>query len=151
MEIEYFNGTTKRKMQLLLCILIAIGGYILINSVWLSDLYNIDTSSLTIAEQKEHLDNILNSGIYISSLLLPIYIYAAIYCFKFGRRISSSQQYPPPGAEMPFATKIVRGKKALFQAYGFYVISIILVLKSFAVLGFSIYNASAIREMVNAI
>ena len=132
MEELYLQGTLKRKLQLLSFLAICFS-LILAHSIIMPYILTGDSSN--------DLLNITYVNIIVFTALLPAYFIAALYSYRFGSKVHISQQYPPPGAEMPFTTKIVKGKQALLQAYASYCMSLIIMLFSILNLGYEIYFA----------
>ena len=130
MEALYIQGTLKRKLQLL-------GFLAICFSLILA--HSIIMPYILTGDSRNDLLNITYVNIIVFTALLPAYVTAALYSYRFGRKVHISQQYPPPGAEMPFTTKIVKGKQALIQAYASYCISLIIMSFSILNLGYEVY------------
>ena len=126
MEIEYIQGTRKRKLQLVfLLLLVAV-------CVALS-LYYYESG------KNQPLINILYINVIIHVIFLPIHILIAQYCYRFGRKVYLSRQYPPPDSEFPFTMKVQRGNKTIFQAYSSYALALLILLFGFKSIADSIY------------
>ena len=137
MDNEYMPGTTQGKIKFLSFLLFLLSIYLLISYAWhtyLPEPKELDDSIYKYAE------DVADAKIYTSLFMLFIYIFGARVCYKFGKRVKQSQQYPP-NAQLPFKMKIVRGKQAIKQAYAAYATSALLVIFGLYKLGFSLYFA----------
>lgn len=150
MEAEYSHGTMRAKIKLLI-LLAAFGSlYFIYRFVWLAGLPDVNSNSLSEQDMKNYINIVSNAGIYLSSVLMVVFLYMGYLCYAFGNRIKENMQYPPPGSEMPFTFRIQRGKKALNKSRAYYACSATVVLYGTVRLGISIYTASLLRGAANA-
>jgi len=70
------------------------------------------TAEELVAESKQHAE----MALIVIVLIQPVFWLVAYTLFRFGRRIKESGRYPPPGSDMPFRMKILKGTKASRQA-----------------------------------
>ena len=151
MEQNYFQGTVKRKTQLLLYIILLLLPYALLQLGILSDPNSEPKDGLTMDERTEVLFESLYLSIYLNSYLLLLYTIGAIFCYIFARNTHISMQYPPPGSEMVFSTKIIKDKKALNYAYGMYFFADIMFLNGAAKFSVSVNWLHFVRDTLNVI
>lgn len=144
MEEEFVYGSTKAKIKLAAVMLSLFCLMLVIKYLWETFIPYPEEDSIEAINQ--YIKATSNASIYISSLLFFIYLYAAREAYLFGKRIIVSQQYPPPGAEMPFTMKISKGKKALRQGKASYITAGILVFTGLLKLGGSIYFSQVLTE-----
>ena len=136
MEAQYIHGTLKRKLQLL-------GFLVLLLALAL--VYSYLIPHILTSNAGNDILTITYINILITVVLLPAYIVAALYCYRFGNKVRVSRQYPAPDSEMPFTTKVVIGKKALVQAYASYGMSLIIMLHVMSKLSHEIYMAITLK------
>ena len=107
MDIEYYQASTKGRVIFAILMLLGISLYL----------------------SAEHIATILIDGASINSsnrysqiiilfgfINFCVYLYGAFFLNKYSKRIIEHSQYPPPGSNIPFTIKLLRGKKALKQA-----------------------------------
>jgi len=151
MEDKYLQGTSKPKLQLLLLMALFVLPYALSHLGILSDPNNTNTDNLSIDESASLIYDSFSLSVYISAYLLIPYSMISIYCYILARNTHINRQYPPPGAEVVFKTKVIKDKKALHHAYALYFFSAIMLLNGMAKLGASIYMLYFIKDTLNAI
>ena len=125
--------------------------YFLLQLGILADPSDINTDKLTTDERVSVMYDSLYLSIYISIYLLIPYSLVSIYCFVLARNTHSYKQYPPPGTEIPFKSKIIKEEKALHYAYGLYFCSVIMLLSGTVKLWVSIDTLNFIKGTLNAI
>ena len=104
----------------------------------------------TLQASNQYIKNMADAIVYVNIFMLSLYIYGAYFCYKLGNRIKRSNQYPPPNTNVPFTKKIVRGKKALLQAYASYSGSAMLIAFGSYELFSSMRAAELLRGLTNA-
>ena len=82
------------------------------------------TSEELVAESKKH----AKIALIVIVLIQPVFWLVAYTLFRLGRRIKKSGRYPPPGSDMPFRMKILKGKKATRQALACDISAFIMIL-----------------------
>jgi hypothetical protein len=119
--MESIRGSRRRKIHLTLLIGILAFFYLIMNVDWHSNYSEVI---------------ILVYKVFMFILLVS----TAIYCWSFATRVVNSRQYPPPGADMPFTIKIVKGKYALAQGYSTYALVMLILIYVLYKYGPDIYN-----------
>jgi len=151
MEEEVIKGTFRRKVQFYAFLFMLLILVVILKSDWFVQFFSINTNGITAEQLKLRMVKEANNSILYSALFLAFNLGLAFFSYKLGRRIHLSKQFPPPETKFPFTMKVKRGKKALHQAYAAYFTSALLITHGIAMLAYSIYSASAIKEMVNVI
>lgn len=136
MEAQYIHGTLNRKLQLLGLLVLLLA---------LALVYSYLIPHILTSNAGNDILTITYINMLITVVLLPAYIVAVLYCYRFGNKVRISQQYPPPDSEMPFTIKVVNGKKALIQAYASYGVSLMIMLHVMASLSHEIYMAIILK------
>lgn len=151
MEEKIYKSTVKGKVKFYSLIIILLSLAILMESNWFDQLISIDTNGYTIEQSKPHIIKRTNILIFLGSVFLLINFGLAILLYRFGRKIHRTQQFPPPGVDIPFSMKIKQGKKALRQAYATYFVSAFFIAHGILKLVFSVHIASIIKFYLDVI
>jgi hypothetical protein len=151
MEEKIYNSTVKGKIKFYSLIIILLSLSLLIESNWFVQLVSTDTSGYTIEQSKSYIIKMENNLNIFSSVILIFSFGLALLLYRFGRRIHKAQQYPPPGANMPFCMKIKRGKIALREAYGLYTASVFIIALGILQLFWQVHLASTMKSFLDVI
>ena len=149
MDNTYIAGSRKGKIRLLALIAALFFLYLLYKYAWSVYVPTINGSDATEHQLKEYAKTVSIFSTISTGMELLIFLYAAYTSFKFGKLVQLNVQYPPPGAHMPFTTKVVRGNKAINQAHAFYALSVMIIAYSVLRIGVSIYVVLNLSEVVN--
>jgi len=74
-------------------------------------------------------------------------VYAAYAIFRFARDILAVDRCPPRGSRMPFAVRVVTGRRARFQARTYQVTAVLLVTAALLLFGFAIWSYVQLKAM----
>jgi hypothetical protein len=149
MNNTYIEGSRKGKIRLLVLITALIFLYFLHKYAWSVYVPIINGSDATEFQLKEYAKTVSIFSTISTGMEFLIFLYAAYFSYKFGKLVQLNMQYPPPGALMPFTTKIVRGNKAINQARAFYALSVLIIAYGVLKVGVSIYVVSNLSEVVD--
>ena len=142
------QGTTKGKIKFFLFLVGALFLYLALQFIW--EIYFPAPTENTAEVVKQYSHNVANAVVLLSVFMFFIYLYFSISLYKYGKRIKVSDQYPPPGADIPFKKRIVRGDKALKQSRALFFGSGLLIVIGLSKIGVSIYSATILYELTNA-
>ncbi len=151
MSDEIFESTIKGKVKFYGFIFLLLAFYALLQSDWLAKVLYTDTSSYSTEELIQHIYEQLNRPIIFSSVSLLVHFVIAFFVFQSAKRVKQSEQFPPPGANIPFSMKIKKGKSALRQAYGAYIGAVMIIINGLILLISAIYTASTLKELVGIV
>ena len=150
-EKEIYKSNIKGKIKFYSYAFILLGLVLLLQSGLLADYLFADTSEYSIEEIISYYSGVANLPIIINGMSFPVYFFMSYVIFNFGRAIHKSKQFPPPNSNMPFSLKIMRGKKAIRQAYGAYVGSAGIMLNWIISFIGGIYMSLSIKELIDSI
>jgi len=151
MEDEFLKGTTKPKIELLLLMLLFSLPYLLMLFGVLTDPNTLYTDLLTSEERQLILFDALYLKVFINGYFLIVFSMVSIYGYILARKTHTSRQFPPPGVTMPFKTKIIKDKKAVYNAYATYFFSAMMLLNGIVQFGSSVHMLHFIKSTLNVI
>ena len=139
MSTDYIQGTIRGKLYLVVALIIAaallafIDLYEPVNSIQPS-------SNIELKAAMEELKHDVFIMIIIAACFQPIAWISAFQIFKQGKRVKEMGQYPLPGANLPFKTKIQTGDKAMMQALSIKIFAFMIIFVGLFMLGISIWS-----------
>ena len=138
MEEKYIQGTRKRKIQFYLGMAIAIATIIFFRGGWYKEL-TLPDDSANIEEIRHYLISQSFWSISIAALFIFISIYLTKHAFNYAKRIETSGEYPPPGAQIPFTHKVYTGRYARNCALSLKFTSVLYIAFYLGVMAMEIY------------
>jgi len=151
MEKGYFQGTSKRKAQFVLIMILYLLPFILMKFGIISDPIKLNTDSLSLEESALNIYSSFYLSVYFSAYALILNSSVSIYCYIFARKVHTAKQFPPPSSQMVFRTKIIKDKKALQYAYSMYMLSAMVLLNGVVEFSSSVNMLHFVKDTLNVI
>ncbi|MDZ4261387.1 MAG: hypothetical protein U1B30_03530, partial [Pseudomonadota bacterium] len=82
---------------------------------------------------------------------LLLHFVMAFFVFRLAKRVKQSEQFPPPGSNIPFSMKVKKGKSAVRQAYACYIGAVMIIINGLVLLISAIHTTSTLKELVGTV